>query len=270
MNIPIGIANSVSYNLDYDPLDTIQFMGQSGFDIMQIYVNKKLLEDSQKLRALSKQLKDQSLSNIYFHAAGEFNQDFLSTDYKEAFFKFLENFEQPRVIYHFDENEELESMLRIVDHFVARNRVLYLENFFQSGGVQNAEKNLRKFTAVFSLVNNFDIRIFPVIDIPRFFHQKLEFSSQQALSWCYQILNFFGNRDLPVLLHLIDAHKANQERSGFCPVGQGYIPYQEIFKFIGKNRVAVEGIILEYLDKVNTLQARDNLLKIIGESQQSM
>ena len=91
MNIPIGIANSVSYNLDYDPLDTIQFMGQSGFDIMQIYVNKKLLEDSQKLRALSKQLKDQSLSNIYFHAAGEFNQDFLLTDYKEAFFKFLEN-----------------------------------------------------------------------------------------------------------------------------------------------------------------------------------
>lgn len=267
MHIPIGIANSVSYNLDYDPLDTLKFMGQSGFDLIQIYVNKKLIDDSHKLRSISKKVNDQSLSNVYFHAAGEFNQDFLLTAYKESFFKFLENFEQPRVIYHFDENEELESILRIVDQFAAQNSVLYLENFFQAGGIQNAEKNLRKFTAVFSLVNNFDIRIFPVIDIPRFFHQKLEFSFKEALSWCYQILNFFGNKDMPILLHLIDANKPSQERNDFCPVGQGYIPYQEIFKFIGKNRVAVEGIVLEYLDKVNTLQARDNLIKIIEQSQ---
>ena len=88
MHIPIGIANSVSYNLDYDPMDTIQFMGQSEFDIIQIYVNKKLLENSKKLLAFSRQVKDQSISNIYFHAAGEFNQDFLMTDYKKAFFKF--------------------------------------------------------------------------------------------------------------------------------------------------------------------------------------
>jgi sugar phosphate isomerase/epimerase len=263
VQIPIGIANSVSYNLDYDPMDTIRFMGQSGFDLIQIYFNKKLINDTQKLQSLIKQVEDQSLSNVYFHAAGEFNQDFLNTDYRETFNKFLENFEQPRVIYHFDENEELESMLQIVDKFAAQNRVLYLENFFQGEGIQKAEKNLRKFTAVFSLVNNLDTRIYPVIDIPRFFHQKLKFTLQDALGWCYQILNFFGNRDLPVLLHLIDSHKASQERNDFCPVGQGYIPYQEIFKFISKNQVAVEGIILEYLDKVNTLQARDNLLKMI-------
>jgi hypothetical protein len=265
VQIPIGIANSVSYNSDYDPLDTIQFMGQSEFEIIQIYLNNELLENSRKLASLAEQLKNQSHSNIYFHAAGGFNQKFLTTEYKETLFRFLDDFEQSKVIYHFDENEELESMLQIVDQFSAVNRILYLENYFQGKGVQNAEKNLRKFTAVFSLVNNFDVRVFPVIDIPRFFHKNIRFSQPQALNWCYQILNFFGNRNLPVLLHLIDARNEKQERSDFCPVGQGYIPYQDIFKFIVKNRVAVEGIILEYLDKVNALQARDNLRQMIDE-----
>jgi hypothetical protein len=269
MQIPIGIANSVSYNLDFDPLDTIQFMRQSNFEIIQIYLNKDLIKDSQKLDSLRQELTEKPLSKIYFHAAGEFNQVFLTTEYKEALFSFLEHLKQSRIIFHFDENEELESMLKIVDQFSATNRIIYLENFFQGEGVQSAEKNLRKFTAVFSLVNNLDVRICPVIDIPRFFHQKIKFSPQQALDWCYQILNFFGNRKLPVLLHLIDAGNAKQERSDFCPIGEGYIPYPEILQFIMKNRVAIEGIILEYLDKVNALQARDNLLRILNDALQS-
>jgi hypothetical protein len=157
-------------------------------------------------------------------------------------------------------------MLRIVDEFISEKRILYLENFFQEGGVQNAERNLRKYNAVFSLVNNFDVRIFPVIDIPRFFHEKLGFKENEALDWCYQVLNFFGNRRIPVLLHLIDAHHPGQDRNDFCPVGEGYIPYQKIFNFMFKNQVAVEGIILEYLDKINALKSRENLLTLFKQS----
>lgn len=266
MTIPIGVANSVSYNLDYDPVDTIKFMKQSNFDMIQIYINQSLIENTLKLKALRQQIHEQAIKHIYFHAEGGFNQHFLSHEYRHAFFNYLENFEQARVIYHFDEKEELDTMMRIVDEFISENRILYLENFFQEGGVQNAERNLRKYNAVFSLVNNFDVRIFPVIDIPRFFHQKLEFEANEALNWCYQVLNFFGNRRIPVLLHLIDAHHPAQDRNDFCPVGEGYIPYQQIFNFIFKNQVAVEGIILEYVDKINALKSRENLLTLLKQT----
>jgi len=266
VDIPIGVANSVSFNQDYDPIDTIQFMKQSNFDMVQIYINQSLARNPAKLKTLSQKIHEQAIDPLYFHAEGEFNQRFLSNDYRDSLFKYLDNFQQSRVVYHFDEKEELDTMLRIVDDFISANRVLYLENFFQEGGVQNAEKNLRKYNAVFSLVNNFDTRIFPVIDIPRLFHENLGFKEKEALNWCYQVLNFFGNRRIPVLLHLIDARHPRQDRNDFCPVGEGYIPYHEIFSFVNKNQVAIEGIILEYLDKINALKSRENLQQLLKQS----
>jgi hypothetical protein len=175
----------------------------------------------------------------------------------------LNGFSSPRVIYHFDESEDLDVILKIVDQLDDDNRKIYLENYFQFAGPAAAEKNLRKYTAVFSLANNVGIRIYPVIDIPRFFHAKIGFSEEEAINWCFQLLNFFGNREIPILLHLIDTKTRDQDRSEFCPLGEGSIPYKKIFDFILKNKVDLEGIIFEYLDKVNPLKSRDNLKRLL-------
>ncbi|RQV99262.1 MAG: hypothetical protein EH225_11880 [Calditrichaeota bacterium] len=264
MNPPVGIANSVSFNVDYDPVDTLYFAHQSKFDMVQIYINEAMLEEKQKLVELVDRIKEMPLSTVYFHAHGEFNREFAGSDYKVKLFNFLNRFENSRLIHHFDENEDLDNIIQLVDQLHADNRRMYLENYFQKQGASNAEKNLRKYTAVFSLVNSFESKIFPVIDIPRFFHKDIEFTDETSLNWCYQILNFFGNRRMPIVLHLIDALDPKQDRNDYCPVGKGYIPYKEIFNFIRKNRVQIEGIILEFLEKINPLKSRDNIQALLN------
>ena len=266
MQIPIGVANSVSYNLDYDPFDTLYFVAQSGFDIIQIYINDAMLADKDKLSELKKRLLNLTDTSVYFHSDGAFNQAYTTSPYKESFFRFLRDFSEPKIIYHFDENEDLENILKIINHFEGDHRQIYLENYFQFEGINAAEKNLRKYTAVFSLANNSGIRIHPVIDIPRFYNARLGFSAEAAINWCFQLLNFFGNRKMPALLHLIDSRTENQESREFCPIGEGIIPYTEIFKFLIKNRGFLEGIILEYLDKGNPLKSRDNLYQFLKEN----
>jgi hypothetical protein len=265
VQIPIGVANSVSYNLDYDPLDTLYFAAQSGFEIIQIYINDAMLASKNKLTELKNRLLNLPDISIYFHSDGAFNEAYTTSSYKESFFKFLQDFSEAKIIYHFDENEDLENILKIISYFEADHRQIYLENYFQFEGITAAEKNLRKFTAVFSLANNSGMRIHPVIDIPRFFNARLGFSEEAALNWCFQLLNFFGNRKIPVLFHLIDSKTGKQESRAFCPIGEGIIPYQKIFKFLLKNGVSLEGIILEYLDKVNPLKSRDNLNQLLKE-----
>jgi hypothetical protein len=265
MQIPLGVANSVSYNLDYNPIDTVSYAVQSDFQLVQIYMNRQSLEEKKYLADLSKKLENFSQTNIYFHADFPFNQDFLQSDYRIKFSTFLQSFPHCGIIFHFDENEELDVILRMVDELSTGKNRIYLENYFQTDGPSGTEKNLRKFTAIFSLANSEGVRIHPVIDVPRFFHAKIGFSDKEALNWCYQLFNFFGNRNIPILLHLIDTKNNAQNKSEYRPIGDGSVPYQSIFDFIQKNKVALEGMIFEYLDKVNPLKSRDNLKRLLNQ-----
>ncbi|MCB0292982.1 MAG: hypothetical protein KDH97_22195, partial [Calditrichaeota bacterium] len=94
--------------------------------------------------------------------------------------------------------------------------------------------------------------------------QKLGFSLEEGLEWCYQILNFFGNRRIPMLLHLIDVSDPAQSRHHYTAVGSGCIPYEQIFHFIRKTRPLMAGAVLEFEDKINPLHSREYIEKVFG------
>ncbi|MEJ2637384.1 MAG: hypothetical protein P8184_19110 [Calditrichia bacterium] len=259
MQFPIGVANSVSSNFGYDPLDAMHYAKQSGFSIVQIYVNEKMLQDSKGLENLKKELAAQHFSTIYLHAEGDLNPEFLGKDYSKALFSFVEFLEECRLVLHFDETAALEDMLDVLNRLVRKDIIVYLENYFQSSGQENAEKNMRKYQALFTLANSHTVQLHPVLDIPRFFQHDLKMSESDALEWCYQMFNYFGNRRIPILLHLIDATDSRLERNSFCALGEGFLPYEKIFSFLLKNRTLIEGVILEYEDKINPLKSREYL-----------
>jgi hypothetical protein len=89
----------------------------------------------------------------------------------------------------------------------------------------------------------------------------LGFSIDEALEWCYQVFNFFGNKNISIILHLIDSYDSSQKRATYCPIGEGYIPYQELFDFILKTNTPVSDIILEFEDKINPIKSRKYLEK---------
>jgi len=265
MQILIGIANSVSSNFGYDPLDALRFAHQSKFDFLQVFINNELLNQEDRLEILIQESKANPNSRVYIHAEGLLNKQWLKSEYTRKFLNFLERIEENHFIIHFDEGAALEEILEVIHSLSRMNRTIYLENYFQSNGTHDAEKNMRKYLAIFTLSNNpgQPICLYPVLDIPRFFHKKLGLDKDAALSWCFQMLNYFDNRKIPILLHLIDAKEQDQKRSSFCPVGEGYIPYDQIFGFIKKIQPLLSGIVLEFEDKLNTLKSRDNLMKMI-------
>jgi len=265
VSILLGTANSVSYNQDYDPIDTLNFARQSDFEMVQIYLNQQLMADPLQLKKIKKHLLKQPALICFFHSDISLSRELFSGDYYKKLYAYMGQFNNFRIIFHYEETEDLDSILgflRTIQHPAGR---IYIENYFQFRGTDKAEKNLRKFMAIFSLSRNSDCIFYPLLDIPRFFQRKLGFSIEEALNWCYQLFNFFGNQHLPLLLHLIDSRNPKQQKSDYRPIGEGYIPYSKIFGFIKKNKVELEGIIFEYLDKINTLKSRDNLKKMLVE-----
>lgn len=262
MIIPIGVANSISANFQFDPLDTINFAKQKNFEILQVYLNDGLLDKSDALQSIGKASAE--FQNIFFHAEGYLNEEFAKSEYRSKLYQYLNRIDDPKYIIHFDERENIDKLIRLVDLLGKETANIYVENYFIGEGKVSAEKNLKKFLALFTLSTNFGTSIYPVLDIPRLFHEKLEFSEAESMEWCYQILNFFGNRHIPLLLHLVDYQSASQMRSEFTAIGDGYIPYDKIFSFIAKTRPHISGIILEFEDKINPLTSRDSIKDMLG------
>ena len=265
LNIPIGIANSVSANFGYDVFDALKYEEQSNFDLIQIFLNSTHINDAIFLKKLKDYLLGSNDKPVYFHAEGFLNREFQRSEYSKKLFEFVSNFEHKKLIIHFDETEQLEEILDIISYFSDHEPILYLENYFRLSGKVNAEKNLRKYLALFTLANSQQFNLAPVIDIPRFFNASLKFTNDEALQWCFELFNYFGNRGIPILLHLMDATKPTQERNTYCTIGEGYIPFREIFQFMLKIKVPIEGIILEFEDKIHPLKSRDNLISFLSK-----
>lgn len=259
--ISIGVANSVSANFDYDPIDTLSFAAQSDFDPVQIYLSSKVLGNRKLLDKIAAVSND--FERMFFHAEGSLNEEFMTGDYSDQLFDFMGELEKTSLIIHFDEQASIDKLIKLVDQLCKRGSKIYIENYFTAEGSEAATKNLKKFLALFTLASNFGSKLYPVLDIPRLFHQKTGFTTEESLEWCYQLLNFYGNRRIPILLHLIDVSANDQQRSGYVRLGDGYLPYDEIFAFIKKTRPVIEGVILEYEDKMNPLQSRDYLREIL-------
>lgn len=262
LEIPFGVANSISANFKFDPLDTIKFASQGEFPLLQIYLNQELLNNQSVLKKISRQKDD--FKQVFFHAEGYLNEEFYESPYRQDLISYLETIEDSNFIIHFDERSNIDTMIKLVDKLGKEKPALYLENYFMAEGKEAAEKNLKKYMALFTLATNFGNTIYPVIDIPRIFHNNTGLSIAEALEWCYQMLNFFSLRNIPIYLHLIDASDPEQTRGHFVSLGQGYIPYAELFQFIKKTRPKIKGVIFEFEDKMNPLSSRDYIREQLG------
>jgi len=260
--IPLGIANSVSSNFSYDPFDALRFARQLDFELMQIYLDNRFLSEPHNASLLKEELASGPEVFSYFHSEGYLNGKFLQSDYARKLFQYLNGIEDVRLVIHFDETVALDEALQVIDSISQKKVKIYLENYFQEKGKEAAEKNMRKYMALYTFTNSHNVQIFPAMDIPRFFHRDIGMEPEVALNWCFQMINFFGNRGIPVLLHLIDSIDPTQSRNSYCPVGEGCIPYPKIFDFIRKTQPIIEAIILEYEDKINPLKSRENLEKL--------
>ncbi len=264
MNLPIGVANSVSANFSYDPRDAYRYARQEKFELLQIYLSESMLASESELTDWLIEIYRKGEPLIYFHLPGDLNRAFFEQPVWETLQHLTRNENNFPVIVHFDETAGLEEMLAGIERFAQSGFRLYLENYFRLNGAENARKNLKKYLALFTLANSMQIQLRPVLDVPRCFNARLQFPPEEALRWCYQLLNYFGNRHLPLLLHLIDVRDAEQSRSSFCTIGEGVIPYTELFQFLRKNEIPLEGIVLEYEDKLHPLESRPILQRSLN------
>ena len=243
----IGVATSVSKNVNYDPIDTLQFSLQYNIKFIQIYLNENIIFNKSKIEKI-RTIAYQNDKVIICHSPYFLNENAISKTMISAAIDIMYFQKEKNIIFHFDERENLADSIEYIKILNNRGLSVYVENFYQNNNEISFINNTNKYNCLLILSKYHNISAFPVIDFPRLFISPIV-KHFDSLFICKQLCDLVVELDLPTIIHIIDFTNFNQNRNCWCALGNGLMPFSEIFSFIKKKRCLIDHVMLEFEDK---------------------
>jgi sugar phosphate isomerase/epimerase len=159
--------------------------------------------------------------------------------------------ERSVVVWHADPARSIEENRWIQKEILNHGFQSAPENYLLSNVIDHVNKAVRDLADLWQ-----EPSCLPVLDLARFY---LIQDAGSALEWSLAAIHAAGLRRT-LLLHMTDSHTAITDRKNWCPPGAGIVAWDRILRGISACNSDL-GIILEYEDRRNPLEARDWILK---------
>ena len=246
----LSVASSVGEN--YDTLDALNYAIENRFKGFQVYVNHQIISDVELRNTVREECKNNDIKLIT-HAPDTLNWANVSNqDINKANEAILKYENDTLVVHHFDETISLDEAIRCLEFLNEQGVTTCLENFFILGA-NSSEECFRSYLKLITWTVKNNVKLIPVFDIPRLYDDKVELKSK-ALGLIEEAFNTFLTIKTSIILHLIDGSSITN-RNEWCPIGQGIVPYSEIFDRLNRYNIPVYMTILEYDDKQNPIES---------------
>lgn len=232
MDKNIALSTSFSVNHNWDPIYSIELTRKYGLKYCQIYIG-----DNFKDKELIDKIN--SFTNIGYIFHSNFDLNLLAINSREIEIIKSINSDEKLVVYHHC-NAPIHEVIDCVKELNQFGITVLLENFYFDYGA--IEDTVNSFIEILDISKKRGLNLLPLIDIPRLFIDKVKDDSLELTS---RILQKVKNLDMPLYTHLIDSKNKTQERGSWCPIGSGYIPYDDIYNYIEDLGIYIPLQILE-------------------------
>jgi len=239
----IGIATSFFKENDFDPIKTVEFALAHGISIVQLYLNPQLEFDSAQLEMLHALFEENQLTMLV-HSPHYLNKAVLDGHHTAALSKLFPVRQKRYVVVHFDEKCSMQEALKTAEDLNRAGFSVALENYYQGRTEKELLENINNYVTLIRLASERKIDLVPVIDFPRLFIEH--FSGCAPAFLTKLLLHGISLSTRDIILHMIDTKDAKLRREDWVPIGQGIIPYSDIFEMLDEYRFNVHSAILEF------------------------
>lgn len=257
--IMVGVATSVSAGENFNPLDSLTYVTQHNFKLLQVFIDQKILTDQPLRQELIGSAHEKGVELIC-HAPGLLNREpSLNSIVIEVMKDVLRNNPNKWVVYHFDELQPIDETLDIVKMIVAAGLVPCIENYHRLKVPEKARQHYQQYIDLFSRVKSAGLNVYAVIDIPRVYEAELGLLEEECTNIIIEVFFSLNRLGIPILLHLVDSKSFDLHRNNWCAVGEGAIPYNLVLTRLFASTNQVDAVIFEFEDKHNSLNSRSFL-----------
>jgi len=250
----LSVSSAVAADVGFDITEAVSYTIDNKFEGFQAYLNLQVLQSPEARHQIRTRCQQANI-RLIGHAPATLTWTTVSEDSINVAARDLLAFEeQVLVVYHYDETVDTDHALACLEYLSNQGIFPCLENFFIHGA-ETSEQCFRAYLQLLLRANEAGIEVLPVFDIPRLYNENVDLA-HISLNIIEDAFATFRQIGKPVIFHLIDVTSSSQERSSWCPIGQGIIPYEKIFKRLIHSEVSVYMTVLEYEDTTNPIASR--------------
>ncbi len=242
----------------FDTIDAVMYAAQNRFRLLQVYLNAWTAEPAHQAQLVG--IAQRAGVRLMCHAPGllgrtvEPEEDFLAHARE-----IMRDTDDKWIVHHFNEIASTEAMLKSLERSARFGLVPCIENYHQQEGSRQAQRNYEQYLELIRQSVTQGLRTCAVLDIPRLYHAKLGWTLQESQEQLLNVCRQLSELEIPILLHLIDSRSPQLERSEWCPLGEGRIPYKKLLVDLFATVGHIEAVVLEYEDEQNPLKSRSLL-----------
>jgi hypothetical protein len=244
----------------FDPLEALDYAHRHRFPLVQPYLDARVVGDPALRREVVGRAAGYGVE-LLWHAPGLLRADpACSPDLLAAIADTPDRPGGRPVVYHFDETQPVAETLRLVGGLHRAGVRPCVENYHQLGDPGAGRQHYQNYLDLFRRACEEGLTPMAVIDIPRVFDARVGLTPEEASALTVTVFRGLAGIGVPVVLHLIDSRTYGMaDRSAWCPVGQGVIPYRTLLP-----GVRPEAVVLEFEDMSNPLASRPFLAGVFG------
>ncbi len=246
-----GVATSVFPDRFDDPEQTLVWARQHRFDLIQIYLNRTIINDPDTLSRLVNAL-DQSGCSVLFHLS---DGDVADAHALEQTLRITREhlcvgpglFGAHGTVWHYRPGMKWTHVRRTAELIREHGFCSCPEPVLRGSQVAHAVETVRRSRAVWRIGDSI-----PVLDIPRLYTIGIpELSRWLAWRW----IRIAGSVSDRCIIHFIDARSNPEDRSNWCSPEIGLVPWEELLTGIRYTFDHV-AVIFEYESVLDALSGR--------------
>lgn len=240
----VALSTSLSWDRGWDPNYSINLTKEYNISNIQIFVGDNFLNNSSLCTNVAKSCNNEL--NLIAHSPVDLDENALDPELIRDLVTVLK-FNRKLVVYHHNYMYPVDKTLKVVRELNKKGITVLLENFYTETSNCEVIRNIKSFKDILLKSRELDLDIFPLLDIPRLFNNKID-SDIDPLKETLSLLEYIEGLKLSLYLHLIDCSNSSQSRDSWCPVGSGVIPYKEVFSKISNLEIDIPLVVLEFED----------------------
>jgi len=239
----IGIATSLFKDNGFNSFDTIDFAVANGIKTVQLYMSEQLEKDNNEIERIRQRFTETGLEMIV-HSPYYLNKKALDSHHLSALKRIFPDRARNFVVFHYDENSSVDEAIATAEDLTRAGLTVALENYYQGREEKDLRENINGYTTLIKKAMSLHLDLVPVFDIPRLFIEHFNTYSPAFLTKL--VLHSISTCTKDIILHIIDTTDVRQRREDWVPIGEGMIPYNEIFATMDEYKFNVLTAILEF------------------------
>lgn len=221
----IAVSSALAVDHGWDPLYALGLCSRWSVSVCQIYVTNETAAEKSRLIRIREFAQAKGIE-LVIHGPADLGSSLITPSLMDAYRYLLEGQNRQVVVTHYNWRIPEQERRSAVEELNRNGLTAGIENFHYGKKSEDLIGEFDSWLTELAELDDSDRSAVAVFDLPRVFHSSVG-SLVDSEMLVKRFFSQIPEKGRPFIYHMIDCRSDDQERSSWCALGKGSIPWRD-------------------------------------------